>query len=62
MATRDRAMIIDERGDVFDGDDVMAVLGAAAGRQGPPHDNTVVATVMSNFGLETAPCATPASS
>jgi phosphoglucosamine mutase len=50
----DRTMLIDERGEVFDGDDVMAVLGCKLAREGRLHDNTVVATVMSNFGLELA--------
>ncbi len=51
----DRAMLIDERGEVFDGDDVMALLGPQARRRRPAlHGNAVVATVMSNFGLELA--------
>ncbi len=50
----DRAMLIDEHGEVFDGDDVMALLGCKMAREGRLHDNTVVATVMSNFGLELA--------
>jgi phosphoglucosamine mutase len=50
----DRAMFIDERGEVFDGDDVMALLGCKMASEGRLKDNTVVATVMSNFGLELA--------
>ena len=50
----DRLMLIDERGEVFDGDDVMAVMGARMARERTLKDNTVVATVMSNFGLEIA--------
>ena len=50
----DRAMIIDERGELFDGDDVMALLGVRMAADGRLHSNTVVATVMSNFGLEKA--------
>jgi len=50
----DRAMLIDERGEVFDGDDVMAMLGCKMAAEGHLRDNTVVATVMSNFGLELA--------
>ena len=50
----DRAMLIDERGEVFDGDDVMALLGCKMAREGRLHGKTVVATVMSNFGLELA--------
>jgi phosphoglucosamine mutase len=48
----DRAMLIDERGEVFDGDDVMALLGRKLAAEGRLAQNTVVATVMSNFGLE----------
>ena len=50
----DRTMLIDERGEVFDGDDLMAVLGCKLAREGRLRDKTVVATVMSNFGLELA--------
>jgi phosphoglucosamine mutase len=50
----DRAMLIDEKGEVFDGDDVMAVMGRRMAKAGELRDNTVVATVMSNFGLELA--------
>jgi len=50
----DRAMLIDEKGEVFDGDDVMAVMGRSMAKAGVLRDNTVVATVMSNFGLEVA--------
>jgi phosphoglucosamine mutase len=48
----DRAMLVDEHGEVFDGDDVMALMGAHLAREGRLKDNTVVGTVMSNFGLE----------
>jgi phosphoglucosamine mutase len=50
----DRAMLIDEKGGVFDGDDVMAVMGRSMAKAGLLRANTVVATVMSNFGLEVA--------
>jgi phosphoglucosamine mutase len=50
----DRALFVDERGELFDGDDVMAMLGAKMAAQGALRHNTVVATVMSNFGLELA--------
>ena len=50
----DRAMLIDETGEVFDGDDVMAVMGRRMAQSGALRDGTVVATVMSNFGLELA--------
>lgn len=50
----DRAMLLDERGEVFDGDDVIALMGLHLAAQGKLKSNTVVGTVMSNFGLERA--------
>jgi phosphoglucosamine mutase len=50
----DRVMLIDERGGVFDGDDIMALLGRKLASEGKLAGNAVVATVMSNFGLEVA--------
>ena len=50
----DRAILVDEKGELFDGDDAMAVLGIRMASEGRLNDKTVVATVMSNFGLELA--------
>ncbi len=50
----DRAMIVDECGELFDGDDVIALLGLRMAAEGRLNANTVVGTVMSNFGLEQA--------
>jgi phosphoglucosamine mutase len=50
----DRALFVDEHGELFDGDDVMALLGRKMNAEGLLRHNTVVATVMSNFGLELA--------
>jgi phosphoglucosamine mutase len=50
----DRALFIDEHGEVFDGDDIMALQGRKMLAQGSLRHNTVVATVMSNYGLESA--------
>jgi phosphoglucosamine mutase len=50
----DRALFVDERGELFDGDDVMATLGLEMTTRDVLKNNTVVATVMSNFGLELA--------
>jgi phosphoglucosamine mutase len=50
----DRAILVDEKGELFDGDDAMALLGIKLASEGRLKDNTVVATVMSNFGLELA--------
>ncbi|HTR60093.1 MAG TPA: phosphoglucosamine mutase [Candidatus Binataceae bacterium] len=50
----DRAILVDEKGELFDGDDAMALLGIKMASEGRLRDKTVVATVMSNFGLELA--------
>ena len=50
----DRALFVDEHGELFDGDDVMALMGRKMSAEGLLKHNTVVATVMSNFGLELA--------
>jgi phosphoglucosamine mutase len=50
----DRAILVDEHGEIFDGDDVMALMGVKLAGEGRLAANTVVATVMSNFGLERA--------
>ena len=48
----DRVMIIDETGKVADGDQIMALMAARWAAQGRLRGNTLVATVMSNLGLE----------
>jgi phosphoglucosamine mutase len=50
----DRAIFVDARGHVIDGDAVLLVLALAAKREGRLTGDTVVATVMSNVGLEIA--------
>ncbi|MEG0512685.1 MAG: phosphoglucosamine mutase [Clostridia bacterium] len=50
----DRLMAVDERGQLINGDQVMAMLAIALKDQGRLRSNTVVATVMSNMGLEIA--------
>jgi phosphoglucosamine mutase len=50
----DRVILIDERGDIVDGDRVMAIYGLRMAKTGELHGNAVVATVMSNIGLEIA--------
>jgi phosphoglucosamine mutase len=50
----DRALFVDEAGDVVDGDRVMLVLAREKKRRGTLARNTVVGTVMSNIGLERA--------
>ena len=48
----DRVIVIDERGEVADGDQLMALLAARWAADGRLRDGTLVATVMSNLGLE----------
>ncbi|NNU80242.1 phosphoglucosamine mutase [Halovulum dunhuangense] len=48
----DRVMILDERGQVCDGDQLMALIADLWSRQGRLEKGTLVATVMSNLGLE----------
>ena len=48
----DRVMIIDETGTVADGDQIMALMAARWAEEGRLRDGTLVATVMSNLGLE----------
>lgn len=48
----DRAIFCDEKGRIVDGDKVMGMWAAEMKSCGALRKNTVVATVMSNFGLE----------
>jgi len=48
----DRLIICDEHGKVVDGDQIMALIGKDWARQGRLTGGGVVATVMSNLGLE----------
>ncbi|SHF32449.1 phosphoglucosamine mutase [Loktanella atrilutea] len=48
----DRVMILDETGRVADGDQIMALMAARWARAGKLSNGTLVATVMSNLGLE----------
>jgi phosphoglucosamine mutase len=50
----DRVIAVDEKGQIVDGDQVMAMCGASMAREGTLAKQTVVATVMSNLGLEHA--------
>ncbi len=47
----DRCLLVDELGNVIDGDKVMAVCGLMMREDGLLTNNTIVATVMSNLGL-----------
>jgi len=48
----DRVMILDETGRVADGDQIMALLASRWAQEGRLKGGTLVATVMSNLGLE----------
>ncbi|MGI9424578.1 MAG: phosphoglucosamine mutase [Hyphomicrobiaceae bacterium] len=48
----DRVVIVDERGEIVDGDQLMAVIGESWHRRGRLAAGGIVATVMSNLGLE----------
>lgn len=47
----DRCLAVDENGEVVDGDKILYVCGKYMKEQGTLVNNTVVTTVMSNFGL-----------
>ncbi|NLZ52429.1 MAG: phosphoglucosamine mutase, partial [Thermoanaerobacteraceae bacterium] len=50
----DRLIAVDEKGQIVDGDHVMAVCGCHMKKQGLLKNDTVVSTIMSNMGLEVA--------
>ena len=47
----DRCIAVDENGEVVDGDTIMYVCGKYMKEQGSLVNNTIVTTIMSNFGL-----------
>jgi phosphoglucosamine mutase len=48
----DRVVIVDEKGQIVDGDQIMAVIAESWHRRGRLAGGGIVATVMSNLGLE----------
>ena len=50
----DRVIVVDEQGQIIDGDVLMALCGTRMLKHGRLSGNTLVATVMSNMGLELA--------
>jgi len=48
----DRVILIDEKGKVSDGDQIMGLIASRWATEGRLHGNALVATVMSNLGLE----------
>src|SRR5437867_766067 len=50
----DRVLLCDERGNLIDGDDIMAIAALDMLAQGTLSEKTLVATLMSNAGLDAA--------
>lgn len=50
----DRVVMVNEEGEILDGDHLMAIIGIDLIRRNKLAQNTVVATVMSNLGLDEA--------
>ncbi|WP_374410527.1 phosphoglucosamine mutase [Novosphingobium colocasiae] len=48
----DRLIVVDEKGQTIDGDQIMALIGSQLAARGQLRGGGVVATVMSNLGLE----------
>ncbi|MFZ4116039.1 MAG: phosphoglucosamine mutase [Chthoniobacterales bacterium] len=48
----DRVLLCDEEGNLVDGDEILAITALEALEQGKLAHQTVVATIMSNFGLD----------
>ncbi|HEV3408830.1 MAG TPA: phosphoglucosamine mutase, partial [Chthoniobacterales bacterium] len=48
----DRVLLCDENAEIVDGDEILAIAATDFLKAGRLRDNTVVATVMSNFGLD----------
>lgn len=47
----DRLIAVDDQGSIIDGDKALYILGKQMIKQGTLKDNTIVTTVMANFGL-----------
>ena len=48
----DRVLAVDEKGDIIDGDRIMAIIGLDLKKRGKLDKDTIVATIMSNMGLD----------
>ena len=48
----DRVLLCDEKGEIVDGDEILAIAAIDLLRSGHLQNETLVATVMSNFGLD----------
>jgi phosphoglucosamine mutase len=50
----DRLVVVDDKGEIVDGDEILAICGTRMMKQGSLKKGTVVSTVMSNMGLDIA--------
>jgi phosphoglucosamine mutase len=50
----DRVLLCDENGEIVDGDEILAIAALDLLKSGQLREHTLVATVMSNFGLDDA--------
>src|SRR5215210_4868859 len=50
----DRCLLCDENGEIVDGDEIMAIAAVDFLQRGQLAENTLVSTIMSNFGLDEA--------
>lgn len=48
----DRLIAVDEKGNIIDGDHILAICGSQLKKKGKLEHNTVVGTVMTNMGLD----------
>jgi len=48
----DRVLLCDEKGEIVDGDEILAIAALDLLRSGQLEQSTLVATIMSNFGLD----------
>ncbi len=48
----DRVLVVDENGELVDGDKIMAIIGLSLKKKGLLNHDTIVATVMSNLGFD----------
>jgi len=48
----DRVLAVDDKGNIVDGDQIMAIIGLDMKKQDKLKNNTIVATVMSNLGFD----------
>jgi phosphoglucosamine mutase len=50
----DRLVVVDDKGEFVDGDEILAMCGIRMSRKGQLRKNVVVSTIMSNMGLDIA--------